>query len=339
MSRRKNASWNRSAFQLGSIMRKALLFVFILFHGCKEIQPKIPYLPDSSGNINHLTIVMSEKSWNSFLGARTRKLLSTPYQGLPFDEPQFSLKFIPQKIFTGFAKNSRNIIWFVKDTIGRFELIENMMAKPQLVARVSGEDDEIQAFYLNENIELLKASISKVEQKEKIRRIMKSPSDNKELISKFQISITYPSAYKIFKDTVNFLWMQKPILKGHMNIIAYTLPLNTLKGIIKKRIPAIRDSIGRVYIPGRLPGSYMITEKAYRPYFFKTQIKGNLTYLTKGTWEVANDFMAGPFINYMVRDTSKNRWIVLEGFTFAPSVSKRDYMFELNTILGSVKFK
>ena len=44
------------------------------------------------------------------------------------------------------------------------------MAKPQLVARVSGEDDEIQAFYLNEKIELLKASISKVEQKEKIRR-------------------------------------------------------------------------------------------------------------------------------------------------------------------------
>ena len=66
-------------------------------------------------------IVMFEKSWNSFLGTRTRKLLSTPYQGPPFDEPQFSLKFIPQKIFTGFAKNSRNIIWFVKDTIGRFE--------------------------------------------------------------------------------------------------------------------------------------------------------------------------------------------------------------------------
>ena len=59
----------------------------------------------------------------------------------------------------------------VKDTIGRFELIENMMAKPQLVARVSGEDDEIQAFYLNENIELLKASINKVEQKKKLEEL------------------------------------------------------------------------------------------------------------------------------------------------------------------------
>jgi hypothetical protein len=124
-----------------------------------------------------------------------------------------------------------------------------------------------------------------------------------------------------------------------MNIIAYTLPINAIKENIKKRIPFIRDSIGKVHIPGRLPGSYMITERAYLPYYYKTQINGKLTYLTKGTWEVANDFMAGPFINYMVRDTLKKRWMVVEGFTFAPSASKRDYMFELNTIIGSMQFE
>ena len=103
-----------------------------------------------------------------FLGDKVRDLLLAPYEGLPIDEPQFSLKYIPEKVFTGFAKNSRNIIWFVKDTIGRFELIENMMAKPQLVAKVTGDDEEVQAFYLNENIELLKASITEIEQTEKL---------------------------------------------------------------------------------------------------------------------------------------------------------------------------
>ena len=124
-----------------------------------------------------------------------------------------------------------------------------------------------------------------------------------------------------------------------MNIIAYALPLNSLKGNIKKRITTIRDSIGKAYVPGRLPGSYMITEQAFRPYYYRTQINGKLAYLTKGTWEVANDFMAGPFINYMIRDTLKKRWMVIEGFTFAPSASKRDYMFELNTILSSINFE
>ena len=317
----------------------ALLGFLILLNACKEIRPKNRYLPESSGNINHLSIVMPEKSWNGFLGHKVRELLLVPFEGLPIDEPQFSIKFIPKKVFTGFAKNSRNIIWFVKDSIGRFQLSENMMAKPQLVAKVSGEDEEIQAFYLEENIALLRASIIEIEQTEKRRRIKKSPSTDKEFSDRFQISVIYPSAYKKFKDSLNFIWIQKPIQKGHMNIIAYALPINALKKNIKKRIPAIRDSIGKAYIPGRLPGSYMITEHAYRPYYYKTQINGKLAYLTKGTWEVANDFMAGPFINYMVRDTLKKRWMVIEGFTFAPSASKRDYMFELNTIISSVKFE
>jgi hypothetical protein len=321
-------------------MKKMALLGFILMlNTCKENQSKIRYLPDSSGKINHLSIVMPEKSWNGFLGDKVRDLLLAPYEGLPINEPQFSLKFIPEKVFTGFAKNSRNIIWFVKDPIGRFQLSKNMMAKPQLVAKVSGVDEEVQAFYLEENITLLKASITEIEQTEKRRRIGKSPSKGKEFSDRFQISMTYPSAYKTFKDTLGFTWIQKPIQKGHMNIIAYALPIRALKENIKKRILVIRDSIGKAYIPGRLPGSYMITEHAYRPYYYKTQINGKLTYLTKGTWEVANDFMAGPFINYMVRDTLKKRWMVVEGFTFAPSASKRDYMFELNTIISSMEFE
>tara|TARA_X000000950_G_scaffold287197_1_gene398556 strand:+ start:8564 stop:9529 length:966 start_codon:yes stop_codon:yes gene_type:complete len=321
-------------------MKNIVLFGFLLlFYACKENQPKTRYLPESSGNINDITVVMSEKSWNGFLGHKTRILLSEPYQGLPFDEPEFSIKFIPEKVFTGFTRNSRNIIWFSKDSIGNFMLSENLMAKPQLVAKIGGEDEEVQAFYLEENIALLKATITEIEQTEKLRRIKKSPSKDKELLDRFNIKITYPTAYKTFKDTVNFTWIQKPLQKGHMNLIAYTLPLNTFKGNIKKRIPAVRDSIGKVHVPGRLPGSYMITERAYRPYFYKTSINGKMAYLTKGTWEVANDFMAGPFVNYMIKDTLKKRWMVIEGFTFAPSASKRDYMFELNTILSSIKFK
>ena len=145
-----------------------------------------------------------------------------------------------------------------------------------------------------------------------------------------------PTAYKIVKDTTNFVWIQKEIPKGHMNLVAYTLPLKVMLGNVKKRILEIRDSIGKTFIPGRLKGSYMITEKAYRPYFYRTQKQGKRTYITKGTWEVANDFMAGPFINYMIRDTLRKRWMVIEGFTFAPASNKRDQMFELNTIIDAV---
>ena len=111
---------------------------------------------------------MPEKSWEGSLGNKTRSLLETPYEGLPFDEPQFTLKYIPPKVFTGFAKNSRNIIWFVKDTIARFQIMENLIAQPQLVARVTGEDDEVQAYFLEENISLFKAALTEKERLETV---------------------------------------------------------------------------------------------------------------------------------------------------------------------------
>ena len=43
-------------------------------------------------------------------------------------------------------------------------------------------------------------------------------------------------------------------------------------------------------------------------------------------------------IGSLVEDAQNNRWIVLEGFTYAPSVAKRDYMFELEAILRTIQF-
>jgi hypothetical protein len=241
------------------------------------------------------------------------------------------------KAFTGFARQNRNIIWFRKDSLEGFRLSQNQFARPQILATITGIDTESQAFYFQENTELLKQTLIENERKEKLRRIMKSPTTENTLSTRFGIELTYPSAYKTFKDTTNFVWIQKEVRKGHLNLIAYTLKENILEGSFNERILNIRDSIGKAYVPGRLDGSYQITERAFRPYFYRAIVDGKQAYLTKGTWEVANDYMAGPFVNYMIQDTLKNRILVVEGFVFAPTASKRDYMFELNTIISTLK--
>lgn len=82
---------------------------------------------------------------------------------------------MPPIAFTGFARNSRNVLWFVNDSIGGFQLAEDYMAKPQVVARVMGEDDEVQAFYLEENIALFKATLTAAEQKKKSGELKNRP--------------------------------------------------------------------------------------------------------------------------------------------------------------------
>jgi hypothetical protein len=53
----------------------------------------------------------------------------------------------------------------------------------------------------------------------------------------------------------------------------------------------MRDSIGSLYIHGKEPGTDMITEEAYAPYFV-VNLDNKLTYETKGTWEL-RDFHVG----------------------------------------------
>lgn len=317
---------------------KRLLFGFIFFFLSCNTKKQQAYIPDSSGNINHLTIVMSPSNWEGKLGSTVRNEIATVYEGLPLDEPRFTLRFLDPKAFTGFGRHGRNIMWFVNDTINQFQLTQNQYARPQVLALFQGEDADVMGEYVKENAQLLIGTFQENERKEKLRRIKKAPSKDRNVQQKFGINITYPTAYSTVKDTVNFIWIEKPIQKGTLNIIAYRLPKESFPKASLKRLISIRDSIGRVYVPGRLPKSHMITEKAYRPYFYKTNLAGRKAYLTKGMWEVKRDFMAGPFINYMIWDEERQEWMVLEGFAFAPSVSKRDYMFELNTIISSLSF-
>jgi len=296
------------------------------------------YIPESNGRINDVMIVMNKNDWENSLGKTIREGLSQPYEGLPTDEPKFNLFYLNPKAFSGFTKKSRNILWFVNSDLNEFKLMENPFSKPQIVVKSAFEDNDLHKFYFKENVNLIINLIFNNERKEKLRRINKSLSRSKDLENRFGIKLKYPSAYKTVKDTSNFIWIQKDIQKGHMNIISYSIPIKDFNSFNSKRIVSIRDSIGELYIPGRLKESYMITEKAYKPFFYKSKKETKTLYITKGTWEVYNDFMAGPFINFFIEDINNKRWIVIEGFAFAPSTKKRDYMFELETILNTIKF-
>ena len=324
--------------RIKSFYKTILIFlIFALLGGCNS-NGSNAYVPESSGNINALTIVMPQALWSKSLGTDVRNILMEPYEGLPFDEPKYDLYHLDPSIFTGFARSGRNIVFFKKDTSNQgFRLIKNLWARPQIAGLITGEDEEVMKFYFDENKDLLLRSINENERLEKIRRMSKALNKDNELADRLGISMIFPDAYKTVKDTTNFIWIEKEVYKGHLNIIAYSLPLEIDLKKIEERIPAIRDSIGKIYVPGRVPGSYMITERAYLPYYYKTRVNNLEAILTKGTWEVQNDFMAGPYVNYIIKDTLNKRNIVIEGFSFAPSESKRDYMFELNTIITTLK--
>ena len=108
-------------------------------------------MAQSSGNINHVSVVMKDKDWVSKLGESTRNIIGDIYHGLPIDEPNFKFFHIAPKQFSGFSRHSRNIVYFQKDTTNRFSIYKDLYSKPQLYFLIQGEDEDILINYLNEN--------------------------------------------------------------------------------------------------------------------------------------------------------------------------------------------
>ncbi|WP_320814244.1 DUF4837 family protein [Flavobacterium sp.] len=326
-------------------MKKILLLIVsvVFFGSCKESDAdKNAILPESNAKINNVSIIVDESLWAGELGDTIRKKFAAPVDGLPQEEPLFTLNQYPSKIFEGFVRKSRNIVIVQKSDKTGYSHQVNQFAKPQQVFYVFGKSNEDILKILEQKSAEIISKIKAGDIIENQIRLKKSIVSDKKVRNKFGVGLTLGYGYKYDMIEENFLWIRKQFNNGasYNSILVYEVPFETIEkdNNIVNNIVQMRDSIGKEFIHGVLPNTWMITEPAYAPYLFETTVAGKKAYLTKGTWDLKNDFMAGPFVNYAIKDEKNNRYLILEGFTFHPSKSKRDLVFELEAIIQSVKF-
>ena len=316
-------------------MNKALfLFLFGCFFlvSCSKIkeQPST----GTTGKINHVSVIIDDQLWKGELGDSIRNKFASPVIGLPQEEPLFTINQYPVKLLEGYMTNSRNIIVVKKEKVSAFSLIENEFASPQNVIHISGKTTQEILDTLENNTEKIIEKIRQTELTEKQRILDTSSLDTKKIEQKFRLMLSVPVGYNYVMERRKFTWLKKEIQSGNVSLLIYQIPLSQVqnKNILSKIIRT-RDSIGKLYIHGKARRTEMITERAYAPYFKTVLFDGRTTYETKGTWEMKNDFMSGPFISYAIEDKKNRRLLILEGFCYAPSKEKRDLMFELEAII------
>ncbi len=321
----------------------ALSFLFsLLIISCGETT-KQDYLPESIGAVNTLTVVIDNELWKGEVGDEIREGFAAPVLGLTWDEALFSITQIPPQIFSGAVRNTRSVLYVMEDSVNVAHMKSNMYAKPQKVGVIKGRNKA----EIIENLEAKKEEFVSVfratELEEAQKRFLKSLNKEKALEQHLGISMDIPSVYKVGREEDNFVWLDRQIQTGTMNIIAYSVPWDTFKSdsTFVEDIVKMRDSIGKLFIPGEeVPGkeNYMVTERAFSPYVFPAEVSGRKAAEARGIWEMSGYPMAGPFLTYIINDKPNNRKLILEGFTFAPATKKRDYMFELEAILKTVRF-
>lgn len=324
-------------------MRKlgAFILFFTILLACKE--DKRNYLPASIGAINTISVVIDSELWKGEVGDKIREHFASPAVGLTWDEPLFTINHVPPEVFEGSIRHTRSILYVQKDSLDLAHIKSDMYASPQRVGVIKGRsEDEIKANIEAKADEII-SSFKSLEIEAAQTRFKRSLNKETVLKDKFGITLTLPSAFKLGRQEDNFVWYDTQIPKGTMNIIAYEMPENSFSkdSTFVHDIVKMRDSIGEKYIPGEdIPGkiTHMRTEPAFAPHVFATDIGGKKAVEVRGIWDIKNYPMAGPFLTYIINDKEKNRKMVLEGFTFAPSTNKRDYMFELEAIMRTIKY-
>ena len=319
-----------------------LFCALLLACGDKQKDDNKLYLPASNGNLNTISVVVDNILWEDKVGENIRDIFASPLNGLPTDEPMFSMKQIPPQVFDGFAARTRIVLKIEKgNTVASTKIINDVLAKPQTVAVIAGKTDQEIVDQLIENKDKIIDAFNKREVQEKLRRINKALLADEDMENKLGITIDIPSAYEIGKADDAFFWIRKSLTNTKtIDLMLYEVPMeilskgdSTIVDIVK-----LRNEITKTKIPGE-DDIYMVVEDAFAPSMFETIIDNKPAYEVRGLWEMEGFTMGGPFITYAIEDKINNRYLIADGYVYAPSLDKREYIFELEAMIKSIKIK
>ena len=85
-----------------------LLITAAVLFSCEDKPQSI--CPRLKRNINHLTVVMKKKAWQGALGEIVRKEIATIYEGLPLDEPRFTLRYLDRSIYWLWSARAKHYV-------------------------------------------------------------------------------------------------------------------------------------------------------------------------------------------------------------------------------------
>lgn len=321
------------------------LVLCLLLTACGEEKQgdKKRYLPESNGNLNSISVVIDNDLWEGKIGEAIRKTFAASIYGLPVDEPMFKLRQIPPQVFDGFATRSRIILKIEKgETIEPTTKIANeAFAKPQTVAIVGGKTNDDIIYQITEAKDKIIDAFNKEEVKEKQRRIKLDLLDVSAIESKLGFTVNIPSAYRIAKADDDFFWIRKNLSNSKtIEVMFYEVPLETISqgDSTVVDIVKMRNNITKTRIPGE-DDIYMAVDDAYAPGMFDAIVDNKPAYEVRGIWEMKGFTMAGPFITYAIEDKVNKRYLIADGYVYAPSLQKAEYVFELESIIKSIKIK
>jgi hypothetical protein len=320
--------------------------VFAILISCVSFSCKNQGQPGKvsvTGRAGEVIVVISNESWDSLPGRLIRETLAQPQLSLPQAEPLFDLADVPQEGFKNIFKTTRNIvITKISSTVEQPGVVfkNDIWAAPQATVEINAKDySQFQDLWNENSVKIISYFLTG--ERNRLIGSYKKIHDNaifNVLKEKYQISFYCQPGFVIASQKDDFLWIKYETPEISQGIFFYTIPYDndsifTSDYLIKKR-----DELLKKYVPGPTEGSYMSTEHQVEPVFNILRHNGNYAAEIRSLWNVENDFMGGPFILLAELDAANQRVVVADGYVYAPSKNKRNYLRQVEAMIYSMKF-
>ena len=306
-------------------------------------QPEGVYMRNITGKLGETLVVINQQHWKSETGKLIRKKLAQPQVGLPVDEPILDLISIAPKGFGDIFKTTRNILEItISKNYSEAKVLfrENVHAHPQAYVSIIAPDTVEFKRVFNEKAEKILGFFIKAERERLAKNYNKYKVRNikQKMEEKIGVSISVPSGFKITENRDDFVWLLHDTPDMSQGIFIYWYPYTSDSAFTQKELMTKRNLILKHNVPGPTKGSFMQTDLDEMIYTNQLQHNGNYAVEARGLWRVANDFMGGPFVSLSVLDLLNQRVVCFDAYVYAPGKEKRNYIWQLESMIYSSSF-
>ena len=318
-----------------------LLAIAFLFSSCET---KTTNRPNSTGKGSEILVVCDKILWDGAVGHVIREALTSEMEGLPESEPEYNLINVPYSSFSKFLQSHRNVLIVeIKPEYanGAVEARQNTWSRPQRVIKVVAGSDSSFIRVFHKYKPGIKDMFDRNERARfSAQNALSRNFEAENILEKdFGIRIIISTDYYKAKQAKDFIWLRKETAEMSMGLMVYTFPYSDTGLLEAATILETRNEITRAHIPGPSAGSYMVvSNKIIKPISRKVKFNGHYAIETRALWETYGDFMGGPFINYTVIDTSRQRVVAFDGYVYYPNKEKRNYIRQLEGIIWGAQF-
>jgi len=300
-------------------------------------------LPNVGGSSGEVVVVIEKARWDGPLGNKIREVLGAPIQELPQAEPVFDLANVTPGGFGELYITHRNVIFIEtgagKETKATYN--SNVYAYSQLIITLEGEDEA-------DIIELLdnqgQAIIDKINITERDRLIsyykgsLNSVNFNT-LLTNHKLILWVPSNYALDASEKGFAWLSYETPLTTQSVLIHYFDHNGENYFNEDSIKSILNNMTRTKVKGPVDGTWMKIEERMPVKYNTFRFRDRNYAMLKGLWTLENGFMGGPFVTLVTKDEVNGRFVMLDGFVYAPNDDKRELLRQVEAILFTVGFE